>query len=201
MHGMHRNHGLHRGGRGGHGYGHGHGERDGLFGGRGRRGPDGPGGRRGKRFASEELRLMVLSLLESEPQHGYQLIRNFAEKSGDAYSPSPGMLYPLLTMLVDMGLIEETDDETSGSRRSFALTGAGKAEVEGNREAIAELFRRLASLAEMAGRTDAGPVRRAMMNLRAATVQRMGREGASDELALDVAAVLDEAAQRIERLK
>ena len=129
-----------RGRLGGHGEGRGHG----LFGGRGgdRRG-DGPmggrhpgAGRRGKRFASEELRLMVLGLLETEPQHGYQLIRNFAEKSGDAYSPSPGVLYPLLTLLADMGLVEEAAREGSGSRRSFALNDAGKAEIDAKRGSV-----------------------------------------------------------------
>src|SRR5579863_9703476 len=118
--------------------------RHGLFGGRGRgdHGPDrhgghghGPaGGRRGKRFSGDELRLMVLSLLDGEPQHGYQLIRGFAEKSGDAYAPSPGVLYPLLTLLADMGLVEEVESEAGGSRRSFALTDAGRAELEAQRE-------------------------------------------------------------------
>ena len=70
---------------------------------------------------------MVLQLLEAAPQHGYQLIREFSEKSGDNYAPSPGVLYPLLTLLADMGQIEEVADTTSGSRRSFALTEAGKA--------------------------------------------------------------------------
>jgi histone H3/H4 len=59
---------------------------------------------------------------------------------------------------------------------------------------------RLAAMAEVAGRTDTGPVRRAMMNLRTAAVQRMTRDGASDQLAFDVAAILDDAAQKIERL-
>jgi DNA-binding PadR family transcriptional regulator len=144
---------------------------------------------------------MVLGLLENEAQHGYQLIRRFAATSGEAYSPSPGMLYPLLTLLADMGLVEEVAGEGAGSRRSFALTAAGKAELEANRGKLAELLGKLASLAEVAGRTDSGPVRRAMMNLRTAAVQRMSRDGASDELAFELAAILDEAAQKIERLK
>lgn len=201
MHGMKRQNGRHEGGRtrfGGPGEGHG------IFGGRrgggGHGGGMGDGGRRGKRFAGEELRLMVLGLLGEEPQHGYQLIRSFAARSGDAYSPSPGMLYPLLTMLAEMGLVTEVDGDGASTRRRYALTAEGEAEATSGREQLDAAFQRLASMAELAGRTDTGPVRRAMMNLRTAAVQRMGRDGASDQLAFDVAAILDEAAQKIERL-
>ena len=93
------------------------------------RGPGGFGpGRRGKRFSGDELRLMVLALLAEGPQHGYQLIRAFTEKSGEAYAPSPGVLYPLLSLLADMGLAEEIagpEKAGGGARRSFALTDAG----------------------------------------------------------------------------
>lgn len=169
---------------------------------RGRGGFGGPddGGRRGKRFAGEELRLMVLGLLaESAPQHGYQLIRSFAEKSGDAYSPSPGVLYPLLTLLADMDLVEEVGAEGS-ARRSYALTEAGKAEVEAKRAEIDAAFARLAAMAEQATRADPAPVKRAMMNLRTAAIQRITREGTDAETAFAIAALLDEAAQKIERL-
>lgn len=170
-----------RGGRG-HGYG------GGSFG----------GGRRGKRFAGEELRLMVLGLLESGPQHGYQLIRGFAERSADAYSPSPGVLYPLLTLLADMGLAEEVPGE--GSRRNYRLSDSGKAELETRRAELDASFARLAALGEEAGRTDAAPVRRALMNLRTAAHQRLAREGADTETAFAIAALLDAVAQKIERL-
>ncbi len=183
--------------RGPLGEGHG-GERHGLFGGRGGFGGPG-GGRRGKRFAGEDLRLMVLGLLEAGPQHGYQLIRAFAERSAEAYSPSPGVLYPLLTLLADMGLIEEAPGE-GGSRRSYRLTDAGQAELVGKRGELEAAFARLAALGDTARRTDAAPVRRAMMNLRTAAIQRMTREGTTEETAFAIAALLDEAAQKIERL-
>ena len=169
----------------------------------GRGGPGGFGGRRGKRFSGDELRLMVLALLAERPQHGYQLIRAFTEKSGEAYAPSPGVLYPLLSLLADMGLAEEIANDEKGSggaRRSFALTDAGKAEIEAKKAEIEAAFARLLAMAEQASRTDAAPVRRAMMNLRTATVQRLTRDGGDDELALKIAKLLDDAAQAIERL-
>lgn len=174
-----RGEGRGRGGRGGFGHG---------------------GGRRGKRFAGEELRLMVLALLEGEDRHGYQIIREFAERSGEAYSPSPGVLYPMLTLLADMELVEEVAAE-AGNRRSFRLTGKGRAELDANREPAGALFARLGEMAETAARTDAGPVRRAMMNLRTAAKQRLSREDANEDLVFRAAAILDEAAQKIERLQ
>ena len=168
----------------------------------GRDGPGGfgggPGGRRGKRFSGDELRLMVLALLAEGPQHGYQLIRAFTEKSGEAYAPSPGVLYPLLSLLADMGLAKEIAG--GGARRSFSLTDAGKAEIEAKKAETDAAFARLAAMAEHASRTDAAPVRRAMMNLRTATVQRLTRDGGNTELALKIAKLLDDAAQAIERL-
>lgn len=182
-------------------FGHRHGGH-GVFGGGGFGHDYGGGGehrgRRGKRFSGDELRLMVLGLLSEGPQHGYQLIRAFSEKSGEGYSPSPGVLYPLLALLADMGLAREV--EGSGPRRSYELTEDGVAEVEARREAIDALFARLEALAAEASRADHAPVRRAMMNLRMATVARMTRDGADSATALEVARLLDEAAQAIERL-
>lgn len=193
--------------RGPHGFGEG---RHGLFGGRGRRGetdrvgedrPHGFGGRRGKRFSGDELRLMVLQLLDGTPQHGYQLIRHFAETSGDSYTPSPGVLYPLLTLLADMGLIAETASETGSSRRSFALTETGKAELVAQTEVATAALVRLATMAGETRRTDPAPVRRAMLNLRTAATQRLTSADATEEVAFGIAEIIDEAARRIERLK
>lgn len=184
--------------------------RHGLFGGRGRHGEHGHehggerggfAGRRGKRFSGDELRLMVLSLLDGEPQHGYQLIRGFAEKSGDAYAPSPGVLYPLLTLLADMGLVEEVASAAGGSRRSFALTDVGRAELAGQQTVATAAFQRLTEMAGETRRTDPAPVRRAMMNLRTAAIQRLTAGDGSNELAFRIAEILDEAARTVERLK
>lgn len=156
------------------------------------------GGRRGKRFEGEELRLLVLGLLAQEAQHGYQLIRSFGEKSGGAYQPSPGVLYPMLALLEDMGLVAETASE--GSRRRFALTEAGAVELADKRAEYDALLARLAAMAQEAGRTDAAPVRRAVHNLRSAVIERLSRDGTPDDLAFDVARIIDEATQKIERL-
>ncbi len=174
---------------------------DGPFGRDGPFGPGGPfggGGRRGKRFAGEALRLMVLGLLNEQPQHGYQLIRSFAEKSGEGYTPSPGVLYPILSLLEDQELVEAVLGEQK-TRRVFDLTETGRDEVTAREAEIEALFARLSAMADQANSAHAAPIKRAMMNLRTAAVQRMTREGADSETAFSIAAILDEAAQKIER--
>ena len=78
------------------------------------------GGRRGRRskrmFESGELRLVLLKLIADEPRHGYDLIRAIEDLTGGEYAPSPGVVYPTLTLLQDMGLIEEASGE--GARKS-----------------------------------------------------------------------------------
>ena len=82
---------------------------------------------RGRRrmFDGGELRLVLLALLEGQPRHGYDLIREIEERTGGSYAPSPGVVYPTLTMLDEMGHIDEVKEE--GSRKRFAITDAGKA--------------------------------------------------------------------------
>ncbi len=69
------------------------------------------GGRSRRMFDGSELRLVLLKLIEEQPRHGYDLIRDIEERTGGAYAPSPGVIYPTLTMLDDMGMIEEQKSE------------------------------------------------------------------------------------------
>lgn len=191
--GMERGWGRGQGG-GRHGFGgrHGHG---GPFGG-------GPRGRR-RLFGGDELKLVLLKLIDDAPRHGYDLIREIEALSGEAYAPSPGVVYPTLTLLADMGFIAEQapDEAGSGARKLFAITDAGKAHLLENRDIATTALDRLAELAQAATRTDGAPLRRAMQNLSMAVRARLEKEGADAETMFDVAALIDEAAGKIERLK
>ena len=193
-HAMHRavrqamRHGMHRGG--GRGFGHGFG---------GRHGHDDDGrGRRQRMFDSGELRLVLLKLIADEPRHGYDLIRRIEELTGGAYAPSPGVIYPTLTLLDDMGLIEAQQSE--GAKKLFAITDAGTAELEANKESAERLIARLADIGEERQRTDSASVRRAMGNLKAVLMNRLGERDLKDATLHDIVALIDEAAQKIERL-
>ncbi len=172
---------------------------DGLRGGGGHggRGGRGGGGRR-RLFDNDALRLILLKLIADEPRHGYELIRAIEALSGEAYAPSPGVVYPTLTLLSEMDLIAEQPGD--GSRKRFAITDAGKAQIEERREALDMALERLSHLARKAERVDGGPVRRAMHNLRFAIQQRLEKEGADNQTMFDVAALIDEAVNKIERL-
>jgi DNA-binding PadR family transcriptional regulator len=164
--------------------------------------PNGWGrGRRGRRrmFESGELRLVLLKLIADEPRHGYDLIRAIEEITGGEYAPSPGVVYPTLTLLQDMGLIEEAKEK--GPRKPFQVTDEGRKHLEENADEVAALFERLEEFAPRES-SGAGPaIGRAIKNLMTALSHRIGRDGLDEELLHEIAAILDEAAQRIERVK
>lgn len=157
-----------------------------------------PGRGRRRVFDAAELRLVLLKLLKDQPRHGYDLIRAVEELTAGAYSPSPGVVYPTLTLLADMGHIAEEASE--GSRKTYAITPEGTAFLEARKAEVEALMARLTEMASVRERVDATSIRRAMGNLRTVLMNRLGGEDASPETLHAVTAILDEAAQRIERL-
>ena len=156
--------------------------------------------RRGRRrvFDSAALRLVLLKLLRDEPRHGYDLIRAIEDLTGGAYSPSPGVVYPTLTLLQEMGHTRE--DEPAGSRKSYSVTSEGAAFLEERKQEVEALFARLKEMAPARQQFDGTPIRRAMHNLRAVLLHRLGQENTASETVHAITAILDDAAQRIERL-
>ncbi|PTW58751.1 PadR family transcriptional regulator [Breoghania corrubedonensis] len=148
-------------------------------------------------FDGGELRLVLLKLIAETPRHGYDLIRAIEERTGGGYAPSPGVIYPTLTLLTEMDLIAETESE--GARKLFAATPQGLAHMEEQGEAVDMLFKRLDELSQEQERTDVVPVRRAMQNLRAVLQNRL-REGLDEEKVRAAVALIDEAASKIERV-
>ena len=163
--------------------------------------PDGgrEGGRSRRMFDGGELRLVLLKLIADEPRHGYDAIRAIEEMTGGAYAPSPGVVYPTLTLLDEMGLIEEQRSE--GSKKRFAATDEGRRHLEENAEQVAALIERLSRLGGRREEWAGSPVWRAVRNLGVAIRQRVGRGDLSQDTLHDVAAMIDEVAQKIERLR
>jgi DNA-binding PadR family transcriptional regulator len=162
---------------------------------------NGGSGGRGRRrvFESGELRLVLLKLIADQPRHGYDLIRAIEDMTGGRYAPSPGVVYPTLTMLQDMGLIEEATAE--GSRKVFAATAEGRAHLDQKRDDVDQLFDRLTAMGHDQRKAGGAPIKRAVGNLLSALWHRATREDADEATMHDIAAILDEAAQKIERLK
>jgi DNA-binding PadR family transcriptional regulator len=162
------------------------------------RSDEGRGGRRRRVFDSNELRLVLLKLIADQPRHGYDLIRAIEEMTGGFYVPSPGVVYPTLTLLHEMGHIEEAPSE--GARKAFTITAAGTDHLTDKKAEVEELFARLTQFGKARERSDGGPVRRAMQNLKTVLRGRFERDELKAETLHQVAAILDEAAQKIERL-
>lgn len=185
MFGFHHHHGRFGGPRGMFGRG---GFAWGMAEERGRHGP------RRRVFDGGELRLVLLALLEARPRHGYDLIREIEERTGGAYAPSPGVVYPALTMLDELGQVDEVKED--GARKRFAIAEAGRACLAERRGEAESLLARLDALGEDRKRGDRAPIGRAIANLhmalRNAVLANPAREDA-------IVAILDDAARRIER--
>lgn len=164
---------------------------------RGRHG-HGRGGRHGGRlFDYGELRLLLLAIIADAPSHGYELIKTIEERFGGSYSPSPGVIYPTLSWLDDMGyaVIEPVE----GGRKRYSITPEGKAFLAANRAAIDDLMARAGSK-DRGGREGVpAPVVRAMENLKLAMRLRLRGGDLSEEAAEAIAAALDLAAKTVEK--
>lgn len=164
--------------------------------GRGERGHR--GGRGGSRFFEHgDLRLVILALIAEQPRHGYEIIKAIEERVAGAYSPSPGVVYPTLTLLEDLGHVSVTA-EASG-KKLHSITPEGTALLEANRTAVAALFARIAAAGRARVSADAPPVLRGMENLKLALRLRLSRGALTEEQVRSVAAALDAAAIAIEQ--
>jgi DNA-binding PadR family transcriptional regulator len=156
---------------------------------RGGRGFWGSGGRgipAARKLSSADLQLVILALLEQKPAHGYELIRALEERSGGFYAPSPGVIYPSLTYLEEIG---HAAVEAEGNRKLYRITDSGRQHLDANRtnaEAILDALRRIGGRMEevreaYAGIDDADPdaaddLHRAAHALRHALKRKRGCE-------------------------
>jgi DNA-binding PadR family transcriptional regulator len=168
---------------------------------------DGPGGwgdhprrRRGTRLGADDLRLLILFLIAEKPRHGYDIIKAVEAMSDGRYAPSPGVVYPMLTMLQDLGHIEEVPEE--GSRKTYQATADGREWLEQEGLRMTDVLERLDAMDGGRKRSaDSPQLGRAIKNLMTALSHRVGRDGFDEELLLEITAILDDAAQRIERVR
>ena len=175
--------------RGGYGR-HGHsGDFDGRFGGGGRH------GRRERVFDQGDLRLLLLSLIAERPSHGYELIRSIEDKLSGAYSPSPGVVYPTLTLLEELGYA--TVEAQDGGRKLYSITEAGRDYLAENADAVDVVGRRMQDARARRGDAPA-PLQRAMENLRTALRLKMEASPLDPERVRAIAKALDAAALVIE---
>ncbi|MES2127585.1 MAG: PadR family transcriptional regulator [Pseudomonadota bacterium] len=100
----------------------------------------GRGGRGPKMFDAGAMRYVVLHLIAAKPRHGYELIKEIEQLAGGGYSPSPGAIYPLLSLLLDMGHIQSTAD---GNKKLHSITAEGQAFLAENAQLVEAVLARL----------------------------------------------------------
>ncbi len=145
----------------------------------------------GRLLEHGDLKMLILHLINETPRHGYEIIKAIEDLAGGSYVPSPGVIYPTLTLLEEMGLLTST---TEGARKSFAITEAGGKTLVNARAAIDEMLARI----KTAQPQQATPnLIRAMENLRTSLRLRLGNAPISAETETAIAELLDQAARQI----
>jgi DNA-binding PadR family transcriptional regulator len=154
------------------------------------------GHRRGRVFDQGDLRYVILALIAEKPRHGYELIKAIEDKLGGAYSPSPGVVYPTLTLLEELGHARVSAD--AGGKKLYEITPEGTAFLEANRPTVDAIFGRMAEVSAAQGGEPAPQILRAIENLRFALRLKLARGGLNDDQVRDITAVLDDAVRKIE---
>jgi DNA-binding PadR family transcriptional regulator len=153
------------------------------------------GGRR-RMFDQGDVRLVILKLISEKPSHGYEIIKAIEDRLGGAYAPSPGIVYPALTLLEEQGLIRV--ESTDGPRKLYAVTLEGETVLERNRGLVEAIFARIEEISARHGGGPAPQILRAMENLKLALRLRLSQGPLTGEQVAKIANLLDDAAKSIE---
>lgn len=153
----------------------------------------GPGGRRGRRLEHGDLRLLTLDLINQAPRHGYELIKAIEDLTGGSYAPSPGVIYPTLTLLEELGHVSVTPE---GTKRLFHITDSGRAVLNESRNEIEAM---LARLTQGPSREAVMPVKRAVENLRLALRMKLS-DNTDPALFRTITSMIDDLVRQIETL-
>lgn len=148
-------------------------------------------------FDQGDLRYVLLRLIADAPRHGYELIKAIEEKFGGMYSPSPGVIYPTLTLLEELGYIRP--ESADGPRKQFVVTPQGTAFLAANQAVVDQIFARMAEMGQAYAGGPAPEIQRAMQNLEAALTIRLGRGPLTADGVRAVTAILDRAAGEVEQ--
>jgi DNA-binding PadR family transcriptional regulator len=152
---------------------------------------------RARLFDHGELRLVILALIAERPRHGYELIKAIEDRLGGAYSPSPGVVYPTLTLLEELGHVAVAPAE--GGRKLHSITDAGSEHLAVHAAALQAAFARMDDAANMQSNNPPTAIVRAMENVKLALRLRLAARPLTTDEADSIARALDDAATHISR--
>jgi DNA-binding PadR family transcriptional regulator len=165
------------------------------FMGRHGRGFGGGMGDRERLFDSGELRVVILALLAEKPSYGYEIIKAIEERLSGGYAPSPGVVYPTLTLLEEEGYATVSSSE--GNKKLYTVTDAGTEYLKTNQATVKAIFGRMEQAGKVFGRGRSPQIMRALMNLKFALKMRAGQGNLSPEQTRKIAEAIDAAARVI----
>jgi DNA-binding PadR family transcriptional regulator len=154
------------------------------------------GGRPGRFFEQGDLRYLLLHLIKEKPSHGYELIKAIEEQLGGAYSPSPGVIYPTLTLLEELGYIAA---ESSGTKKLFTVTEEGRAFLKENQGIVDTLVKRMADANQIFGDGPPAEFIRAIQNLKHTLGNRLAKGQLGKDEVRAITDIIDRAASEIEK--
>ena len=153
-------------------------------------------GRRGRLFEAGRMKLLVLHLIQENPKHGYEIIKEISDLVGEGYTPSAGTIYPTLTSLEGMNLINLLDVE----RKQYQITEVGEAYLTEQQDKLTELLEKLRLRREIHSNDELIEIHRAMENLKTALRLKLNSIGLQQEQIYQIAEKIDQAAVAIGRL-
>jgi DNA-binding PadR family transcriptional regulator len=139
----------------------------------------------------------VLSLIAEKPRHGYEIIKEIEDRVGGAYTPSPGVIYPTLTMLEDVGHVSVSEE---GGKKLHTITDLGHAFLNANRPTVDALMARMSEAGGQGGGDARRRVRESMEKLGMALRHKLARPDTDEARILAAIAALDAATKAIEDL-
>jgi DNA-binding PadR family transcriptional regulator len=149
-------------------------------------------------FGQGDLKFVVLNLLAEKPRHGYEIIKELEDRFGGAYSPSPGTVYPTLSLLEDLGYARATLEE--GNRKVYEITDEGRKYLEENRSVVDDIFGRVDEIGSFVFGPVMGALAAGYGTLGKSTFRGAMRHQGDEEWTKRVSEILERAAKEIEEL-
>ena len=152
----------------------------------------------GRMFGAGDLRYVIPQLISEKPSYGYEIIKAIEERLSGGYAPSPGVVYPTLTLLEEEGLAEVASQD--GNKKLYAATASGREYLKTNQATIEAILGRMREANRRFGRGRHPQIMRAMMNLGLAMKIRVERGTLTAEQVSKIAAAIDAAARTIDEV-
>jgi len=146
-------------------------------------------------FDQGHLKYVILQLLEEKPRHGYEIIKEIEERFSGAYSPSPGTVYPTLTLLEDLGYARAMPEE--GGKKIYEITDEGRKHLAENKPLIDDIFSKIEEFAQSIFGEPMMDVNRGLKNV-ASAVYGSKRHGRTADQVRKIKEILEKAAAEIE---